>query len=418
MKYHKVKWDQVPMVDEASQHYLDQLNQRNRFHNFPTNQWFKRRSDQVKPQYLYYPEERKLQMELKQIFMTLDCNNDGVLTLAHLFMLFKHYGYGVSVNDLQTIYQFIDYNKDKALSLDEFKGLTENQEALQAFRNMMLKIQKTLEYTEKYVPLSVGAMLSHISYLVQREKQLKMILSEQSISIKFQAFRQLIQETEKKTIADEAYTLFLKAQAEFQRKLRRQNSVDLTIKVRKSFSTINGLQPLLFRNMLMKDASELQDLAKMVKIQSKVNQDTFQTVTESLDESSLSNIESTEIEQVVKKAQQKGKLQANQEIRQLLTQRELPKIASQHRKQLSVVTEDLPPIQFNLKKCHSTNNKSLLERQLKLQKIIPAEELSQFNFLSSSRSNKNYSSTQEQTSSENQGGWSNSILSMKLPTLQ
>lgn len=35
---------------------------------------------------------------------------------------------------------------------------------------MMLKIQKTLEYTEKYVPLSVGAMLSHISYLVQREK--------------------------------------------------------------------------------------------------------------------------------------------------------------------------------------------------------------------------------------------------------
>ncbi|CAD8104993.1 unnamed protein product [Paramecium sonneborni] len=418
MKYHKVKWDQVPIVDEASQNYLDQLNNRNHFHNFPTNQWFKRRSDQVKPQYLYYPEERRLQMELKQIFRTLDCNNQGVLTLTHLFMLFKHYGYGVSINDLQTIYQFIDYNKDKALSLDEFKGLTENQEALSAFRIMMAKIEKTLENTEKYIPLSVGAMLSHISYLVQREKQLKMILSEQSISIKFQAFRQLIQETEKKTIADEAYSLFLKAQAEFYRKLKRQNSVDLTIKVRKSFSTINGLQPLLFRNMLMKDASELKDLAKMVKIQSKVNQETFETVNESLEESSLSNIESNDLDLVVKSAQRKGKLQAHQEIRELLTQRELPKIVSQHKKQLSVVTEDLPPVQFNLKKCNSTKNKSLLERQLKLQKIIPAEELSQFNFLSSTRSNKNYSSTQEQTSSENQGGWSNSILSLKLPTLQ
>ncbi|CAD8091068.1 unnamed protein product [Paramecium primaurelia] len=414
MKYHKVKWDQVPIIDEASQNYLDQLNNRNHFHNFYTNQWFKRRSDQVKPQYLYYPEERKLQMELKQIFSTLDCNNEGVLTLAHLFILFKHYGYGVSVNDLQTIYQFIDYNKDKALSLDEFKGLTENQEALSAFRIMMLKILKTLEYSEKYVPLSVGAMLSHISYLVQREKQLKMILSEQSIAIKFQAFRQLIQETEKKTIADEAYQLFLKAQAQFYRKLKRQNSVDLTIKIRKSFSTINGLQPLLFRNMLMKDASELQDLAKLVQIQSKVKYDTFLTVTESLEENSLSNIESNDLELVVKQAQKIGKLQANQQIKELLTQRELPKVVSQHKKQLSVVTQDLPPIQFNFKKCHSTKTKSLLERQLKLLKIIPLEELSQFNFLSSSRSNKNYSSTQEHS----QGGWSNTILSSKLPNLQ
>ncbi|CAD8192673.1 unnamed protein product [Paramecium pentaurelia] len=414
MKYHKVKWDQVPIIDEASQNYLDQLNNRNHFHNFYTNQWFKRRSDQVKPQYLYYPEERKLQMELKQIFSTLDCNNEGVLTLAHLFILFKHYGYGVSINDLQTIYQFIDYNKDKALSLDEFKGLTENQEALSAFRIMMLKILKTLEYSEKYVPLSVGAMLSHISYLVQREKQLKMILSEQSIAIKFQAFRQLIQETEKKTIADEAYSLFLKAQAQFYRKLKRQNSVDLTIKIRKSFSTINGLQPLLFRNMLMKDASELQDLAKLVQIQSKVKYDTFLTVTESLEENSLSNIESNDLELVVKQAQKIGKLQANQQIKELLTQRELPKVVSQHKKQLSVVTQDLPPIQFNFKKFHSTKNKSLLERQLKLLKIIPLEELSQFNFLSSSRSNKNYSSTQEHS----QGGWSNTILSSKLPNLQ
>ncbi|CAD8203172.1 unnamed protein product [Paramecium octaurelia] len=414
MKYHKVKWDQVPIVDEASQNYIDQLNNRNHFHNFPTNQWFKRRSDQVRPQYLYYPEERKLQMELKQIFRTLDCNNEGVLSLAHLFMLFKHYGYGVSVNDLQTIYQFIDYNKDKALSLDEFKALTENQEALSAFRIMMLKILKTLEYDEKYVPLSVGAMLSHLSFLVQREQQLKMILSEQSISIKFQAFRQLIQETEKKTIADEAYSLFLKAQAEFYRKLKRQNSVDLTIKLRKSFSTVNGLQPLLFKNMLMKDASELQDLAKMVKMQSKVNYETFQTVTESVEENSLSNIESSDLQLVVKQAQKMGKLQAHQEIRELLTQRELPKVVSYHKKQLSVVTEDLPPIQFNFKKCHSTKNKSLLERQLKLQKIIPLEELSQFNFLSSSRSNKNYSSTQDHS----QGGWSNTILSQKLPNLQ
>lgn len=41
----------------------------------------------------------------------------------------------------------------------------------------------------------------------------------------------------------------------------------------------------------MKDASELEDLAKMVKMQSKVKYDTFLTVTESLEENSLSNIE-------------------------------------------------------------------------------------------------------------------------------
>lgn len=71
---------------------------------------------------------------------TLDCHNEGVLSLAHMFMLFKHYGYSISSNDLQSIYQYIDYNKDKALSLDEFKGLTENPDALSAFRNMMTKI--------------------------------------------------------------------------------------------------------------------------------------------------------------------------------------------------------------------------------------------------------------------------------------
>lgn len=31
---------------------------------------------------------------------TLDCHNEGVLSLAHMFMLFKHYGYSISSNDL------------------------------------------------------------------------------------------------------------------------------------------------------------------------------------------------------------------------------------------------------------------------------------------------------------------------------
>lgn len=57
-----------------------------------------------------------------------------------MFLMFKHFGFEVSKNDLKIIYSFIDQDRDNALNYEEFKAFTENPSALKAFRNMMSKM--------------------------------------------------------------------------------------------------------------------------------------------------------------------------------------------------------------------------------------------------------------------------------------
>lgn len=49
-------------------------------------------------------------------------------------MMFKHFGFEVSKNDLEVIYSYIDSDQDKALNYDEFKAFTEHPQALKSFR--------------------------------------------------------------------------------------------------------------------------------------------------------------------------------------------------------------------------------------------------------------------------------------------
>ncbi|CAD8120576.1 unnamed protein product [Paramecium sonneborni] len=380
---YKVDWNQVPDIAKLDDEQMKQLNMRNKFHSLPQNQWFKSRYfDKVKPQYLFYPEERRIQMELKQIFNVFDYNDSKTLDIAEMFLMFKHFGFEVSKNDLQVIYSYIDQDRDQALNYQEFKAFTENPSALKAFRNMMMKMQNTLQLNaieSKYVPLSVGAMLTYLSYMIRREKYIKILCDKgnQDAEKKYEAFRNLIITKEKKTVVDDAYDLYIKAQYKLMNAKIKSNSSlhQLDIKLQQpryniSLSTVPGLQPQLFRNMSMRDVDNIRQLTKVVRLQTQLEIKSYHSIQQIIDESDISDEEFSQKENDLQKLLVKAQSDGKQQAQVVITQRS----KDQHnRSQISLlsleqVDEEIPKMRFQLRQQKSVPAKQFLRRQIRLNK--------------------------------------------------
>ncbi|CAD8205194.1 unnamed protein product [Paramecium pentaurelia] len=381
---YKVDWNQVPDIAKLDDEEMKQLNKRNKFHNLPQNQWFKNRYfDKVKPQYLFYPEERRIQMELKQIFNVFDYNDSKTLDIAEMFLMFKHFGFDVSKNDLKVIYSYIDQDRDWALNYQEFKAFTENPSALKAFRNMMTKMQNTLQLNaieNKYIPLSVGAMLTHLSYMIRREQYINILCDKNIVDAekKYEAFRNLIITKEKKTVVDDAYDLYIKAQYKLMNaKLKSNSSLNqLDVKLSQprynmSLSTVPGLQPQLFRNMSMRDVENIRQLTKVVRLQTQLEIKSYNSIKQILDESDVSEDEfsqkESDLQKLLVKAQNNGKQQAQA----IITQRSSKDY--HNKSQISLlsleqVDEEIPRMRFQLKQQKSVPTKQFLRRQIRFNK--------------------------------------------------
>ncbi|KAM3134220.1 hypothetical protein pb186bvf_013640 [Paramecium bursaria] len=398
---------QIPDIDKLSSQQLEKMHKRNKFHVHEYNKWFRQRQKNVSPNYLYYPEERQLQMEIKQIFRVFDVNNSQTIDLAEMFLMFKHFGFQVSQNDLKIIFSIVDDTKDQALNYKEFKALTENNKALKQFRIMMKKIQGIMRQSkdQKYVPLSMGAMLTYLAYMLKRENYIHAIMENDQLSVqqKYHAYQELINIKEQKSLVDEAYELYMKAQERLVLATSRRNSLskfdeldtppnELRQNYRRSFSTLNGLQPILFRNMSLQEIEKLKRMTQIINVQTQLQIQEIDSFSQTDTEESFSK----EMDDLIQKAEQVGRQQAYQihgkPIRQ---QKTTPQQISAQR------------IQVKLPRLKGITNRKLLKRPIKITSPPLVDRSVQHLTTLGSGGDMSYSTEI--------GTWTNRVLRVKLP---
>ncbi|CAK70713.1 unnamed protein product (macronuclear) [Paramecium tetraurelia] len=149
--------------------------------------WYKKRFPQnVKPNYLYLPEEIKQQVRAQVIFENLDKKKESIvnqkvlidkLAIDKLYDICVKSGMSINRNQVRMLFEKIDEDKSSIKVLLKQNGLIwrnfKNQFLIKKQENVAMKVRKNLD--EGYLPIYYKSLISHLSFVSNREELIQQI---------------------------------------------------------------------------------------------------------------------------------------------------------------------------------------------------------------------------------------------------
>lgn len=106
------------------------------------------------------------------MFHKFDINNSGQIEINELFKMFKANGVQITMNELKKLFSIVDSDKSGAISIQEFKKISQNSVANELFRTWIKKLRKpnrknlSLGY---FLPFNLNRLLDHLSTMTKRD---------------------------------------------------------------------------------------------------------------------------------------------------------------------------------------------------------------------------------------------------------
>ncbi|CAD8146883.1 unnamed protein product [Paramecium octaurelia] len=154
--------------------------------------WYKKRFPQnVKPNYLYLPEEIKQQVRAQVIFENLDKKKENKLAIDKLYDICVKSGMSINRNQVRMLFEKIDEDKSKWIDLEEFQKSVLDQEVGEQFTQVAMKVRKNLD--EGYLPIYYKSLISHLSFVSNREELIQQINDQSKSKIeRFEKIKEIM----------------------------------------------------------------------------------------------------------------------------------------------------------------------------------------------------------------------------------
>ncbi|KAM3140965.1 hypothetical protein pb186bvf_006976 [Paramecium bursaria] len=135
-------------------------------------EWYRKRySKSVKEKYLYLPEEIQKQEEAQVIFQNLDRTGEAKKTnrieIKKIFDITQKGKMGLNENQIKIL--FNQKNNISSVDMDEFKKQLIDKQINEQFTQQAQEIRK---YTDGYLPIYFNSLISHLSFVANREELL------------------------------------------------------------------------------------------------------------------------------------------------------------------------------------------------------------------------------------------------------
>lgn len=106
------------------------------------------------------------------MFHKFDINNSGQIEINELYKMFLANGMQIGKHELKKLFQIADSDKSGAISITEFKKISENPIANELFRTWIKKLRKPLTSNMsfgQFLPFNLNRLLDHLSTQSKRD---------------------------------------------------------------------------------------------------------------------------------------------------------------------------------------------------------------------------------------------------------